>query len=145
MAFIFTKIFLMKRLVLVGAVFTIMSGARSQIIKKVPVSNSGCSVYTYCTLNFETSYSPDSSVVYVSECVKDGVMNYGVICIKLKLPADSLAAAETTLIAYLEYLKTSFNITKTAGYGKGHQLAKNENTRGVIDSCKDKVKNNVKV
>jgi hypothetical protein len=144
-AFIFTKIYsMMKRLGLFTAIFSLASVTLSQTIKKIPVDKSGCSVYTYCELKFETEYSQDSSIVYVSECVKDEV-NYGVICVKLKNTAASLAAAEETLVAYLDYLKTSFSITKTAGYGKGHYLANNENTRGVLDYWEDKDKHNWKV
>ena len=36
-------------------------------------------------------------------------------------------------------------ITKSAGYGKGHRLKDNENTRGVIDYWEDNDKNNWKV
>lgn len=115
-----------------------------QSLKKVPVSNSGCSVYTYCNFNFETEYSQDSSLVYIGECVKDEV-SYGVICVKLLSPAADLDRAEELVINYLDYLKTSFNISKAVGYGKGHHLSKNENTRGVIDYWEDNEKNNWKV
>jgi hypothetical protein len=80
----------------------------------------------------------------VSECVKDG-LNYGVICVKLRQSFKDLDQAENALISYLDYLKSSFKITKSAGYGKGHRLANNENTRGVIDYWEDKEKNNWKV
>ena len=115
-----------------------------QSLKKVPISNSGCSLYTYCVFQFETEYSEDSSLVYVSECVKDEV-NYGVICVKLSQPADNLDRAEESLISYLDYLKSSFKILKSAGYGRGHRLANNENTRGVLDYWEDSEKNNWKI
>jgi hypothetical protein len=121
--------------------------SRAQTFKKVSISNSGCSLYAFCDFRFETEYSADSSLVYVSECEKDGV-NYGVIGVKLVQSAQStnnLDLAEESLISYLDYLKTSFNITKSAGYGKGHRLANNENTRGVIDYWEDKDKNNWKI
>ena len=121
--------------------FLFMQG---QSIKKVPISNSGCSLYTYCGFNFETDYSEDSSLVYVGECVKDEI-SYGVICVKLIQPTDDLDKAEETMISYLDYLKTSLNIHKAAGYGRGHQLRNNENTRGVIDFWEDEEKNNWKI
>jgi hypothetical protein len=49
------------------------------------------------------------------------------------------------LIDYLDYLKGAFNITKSAGYGKGHRLNGREDTRGVIDYWVDKDKANWKV
>jgi hypothetical protein len=118
--------------------------AHTQSLKKIPISNSGCSVYTYCDFQFETEYSEDSSLVYVSECVKDD-MNYGVICVKLSKPADNPDRAEESLINYLDYLKTSFKISKSAGYGRGHRIANNENTRGVLDYWEDSEKNNWKI
>ena len=116
----------------------------AQTLKKVPISNSGCSLYTFCEFKFEKEYSEDSSLVYVSECVKDGV-SYGVICVKLLQPADDLDRAEESLINYLDYLKTSFKIFRSTGYGKGHRLANNENTRGILDYWEDNEKNNWKI
>jgi hypothetical protein len=72
-------------------------------------------------------------------------MTYGVICVKLLQPVDDLDRAEESLINYLNYLKASFKINKSAGYGKGHRLANNENTRGVLDYWEDVEKNNWKI
>ena len=118
--------------------------SNAQPLKKVFISNSGCSLYTYCIFRFETEYSKDSSLVYMSKCEKDG-MNYGVICVKLLIPANDPDQAEESLISYLDYLKTSFKIVKATGYGKGHRLANNESTRGVLDYWEDSDKNNWKI
>ncbi|HEY6064226.1 MAG TPA: hypothetical protein VIV35_11485, partial [Chitinophagaceae bacterium] len=118
--------------------------SHAQSLKKVPISNSGCSVYTFCDFRFGKEYSEDSSLVYTGECIKEGV-GYGVICVKLAEPADDLDRAEESVINYLDYLKTSFKILKSAGYGRGHRLANNENTRGVIDYWEDSDKNNWKI
>lgn len=134
----------MKRLVCLSLFFFLVAFVNGQSLKKVPVSNSGCSVYTYCGFSWETEYSEDSSLVYVSECVKDEV-SYGVICVKLLQPATDLDKAEDMVIDYLNYLKTSFGISKAVGYGRGNHLNKNENTRGVIDYWEDNEKNNWKV
>ena len=53
--------------------------------------------------------------------------------------------AEDLLIAYLDYLKGNFGITKSAGYSKGHILNKKENTRGILDYWEDGEKNKWKV
>lgn len=116
----------------------------SQGIKKVPVGKSGCSVYTFCEIKFEESKSQDSSVVYAGECSKDEV-SYGVICVKLLTPPENISMAEDLLIAYLDYLKTSFSVTKATGYGRGHRLNQNENTRGILDYWEDSEKNHWKV
>lgn len=116
----------------------------AQALKKTAIAKSGCSLYTYCDLKFDQSKSEDSSSIYTSECVKDEV-SYGVICVQLLTPPDSLSQAEVLMTAYLDYLKTSFGISKAAGYGKGHRLQNRENTRGVLDYWEDNEKNNWKV
>ncbi|MBM3416803.1 MAG: hypothetical protein FJY20_10260 [Bacteroidetes bacterium] len=116
----------------------------SQGLKKIPVSRSGCSLYTYCDMTFDESQSPDSSTVYAGECIKENV-TYGIICVKLMNPSADINAAEELLTAYLDFLKGRFNIIKGAGYGKGHRLNKNENTRGILDYWEDNEKNNWKV
>src|SRR5688572_31048263 len=126
----------MQRLsLLVISIFCLIV-SNAQTLKKVPVGSSGCFVYTYCEFKFDKEYSEDSSEVYVSECVKDD-MTYGVICVKLSHAADDLNRAEESMISYLDYLKKSFAITKSTGYGRGHHLNKNENTRGVLDYWED--------
>ncbi len=55
-----------------------------QSLKKYPISNTGCSIYTFCDPgNFTNEKSPDGSDVYTAECSNSGV-GYGVICVKLK-------------------------------------------------------------
>jgi hypothetical protein len=116
----------------------------SKSLKKYPVSNSGCFIYNYCDIKFEASKSQDSSMVYNGECIKEEVI-YGVICVKLLLPVNNLVAAEDLLISYADYLRGSFEITKAIGYGKGHRLNNNENTRGITDYWEDAEKNKWKI
>ena len=116
----------------------------AQSIKKMPVAKSGCSYYGFCDISFEISYSQDSSIVYAGECVRDSI-SWGLICVKLVSLPSGLDQAEEILTAYLNYLKTSFSIQKAAGYGKGHRLNKNENTRGILDYWEDAEKNSWKV
>ena len=114
--------------------------AYNQSLKKYTISKSGCSLYNYCEMKFEMAKSQDSSVVYTGECVNEGV-TYGIICVKLLNPLTDLAAAEDLLISYSDYLKDGFEIVKATGYGRGHFLNNNENTRGIIDYWEDKKKN----
>lgn len=118
--------------------------SHAQVFKKLSIGNSGCSLYSYCDFKFETEYSEDSSLVYVSECEKE-LINYGIICVKLLVPTDNLDKAEKSLIAYLDYLKNSFKILKSAGYGTDHRLANDEKTRGVLDYWEDSDKNKWKI
>ena len=117
----------------------------SQLLKKYPISNSGCSAYFFCNPGtFTLNYSEDSARVYTGECNRNDVM-YGIICIKLKEAIPDMTAAEDILVAYLDFLKSSFKITASAGYGKGHRLRNNENIHGMIDYWQDGEKNNWKI
>jgi hypothetical protein len=88
--------------------------------------------------------SEDSSKVYTGECMVADV-SYGVICVKLLTPVTDLTMAEDLVISYLDYLKVSFDIKKATGYGKGHRLNNNENTRGILDYWEGKDLANWKV
>jgi len=134
----------MKKGCLFIACFISLLIAHGQSLKKMPVSNSGCSVYGFCNFDFQKQYSEDSSIVYTAECGNDSLY-YGVICIKFKVATGDLADAESIMVSYLDYLKTAFKITKSTGYGKGHQLANNAQTSGILDYWEDGDKNNWKV
>lgn len=130
---------------LLAAIFFVAASSIAQGLKKIPVGKSGCAMYIYCDIYlFDESKSPDSSVVYTGECTNDDVI-YGTICVKLISPRNNLDKAEELLTAYLNFLKTSFKITRAAGYGKGHRLNNNENTRGLLDYWEDTEKRNWKV
>ncbi len=117
----------------------------AQSLKKYNVGTSGCAVYTYCDLsNAEMNLSPDSSEVYTAECRNEDV-HYGAICVKLSQPASDLDVAENLLIQYLDFLKPTFEVNNSVGYGKGHRLKGNDQTRGIIDYWTDKDTNNIKV
>ena len=138
----------MKKTLLSFSLVFFTLAAFSQKIRKQEIkdtnNNSGCAVYSFCDLKFDVSYSLDSSLVYTGECSVDS-LNNGVICVQLREPLTNLDDAESMLVSYLDYLKTNFSITQSAGYGKGHQLRNNVNTRGVIDYWEDKDHNNWKV
>ena len=127
----------MKLFVLPFFFFFGIAVVQSQILKKYPIGKSGCSLYSYCESKYEMTLSDDSSEVYTGECTIAGV-SYGSICVKLLNPLEDLTMAEDLLISYSDYLKTSFDITKAVGYGKGHILNNNEKTRGILDYWEDK-------
>ena len=117
--------------------FLFATAVNAQSLKKYSVSNSGCSLYSYCESKYDVDYSDDSSKVYTGECTV-GEITYGVICVKLLNIINDLDAAEEMMVSYVEFLKNSFNIKKAAGYDKGHHLNNNENTRGILDYWEDK-------
>lgn len=134
----------MKTISFLLIIFLAGTVTQAQSLKKYSISNSGCSYYNYCDAPFDIEYSEDSSTVYTGECVKDEI-TYGVICVKLVFAIEDLSKAEELMITYADYLKTTLNITKAAGYGKGHRLNKDENTRGIIDYWEDADKDSWKI
>lgn len=134
----------MRLLLILTFFISLLGTVAGQSIKKYPIGQSGCSFYSFCELKFEQSKSADSSSIWSGECVKEE-LTYGVICVKLLNPIAELPQAEDMLISYADYLKTSFEITKTMGYGRGHLLQQKENTRGIIDYWSDLEKNNWKI
>ena len=126
----------MKTVLLFLCVFSCSLFASAQSLKKYPIGKSGCSLYNYCVSKYTLDYSEDSSKVYTGECTRDGV-TYGVICIQLRFPVTDLEEAEELMLNYLVHLKSSLNIIKAAGYGRGLRLDHRENTRGVLDYWQD--------
>lgn len=142
--YIYQKIFMRKMLLLIFSTLSFII-AQSQSFKKYEISTSGCTVYMYCAPGrFDETYSEDSSKVYTAECNMDG-LNYGIICVKLLIPSESISEAEDMLISYLDYLKVNFDIKSAVGYGRGNRLNNREDTRGVVDYWKDGDNNNWKV
>jgi hypothetical protein len=112
---------------------------------KVAISNTGCTLEVFCLPGrFDVYDLEDGSTVYADDCMKDGI-TWGVYCVQLKKPISNLAAAEDTILAYLDFLKLDYGIVRARGYEKGHRLNKEENTRGVSDSWEDADKNNWKI
>ena len=134
--YLYQNLCMPRPILLLLALFTI-SSIPAQTLKKYPISNSGCSVYMYCDVKgFMTDYSDDSSLVFTGECINADVL-YGVICVKLLRPTADLSIAEEVMISYLDFLKADFHVRDSTGYGRGHTLPKNANTRGVIDYWTD--------
>lgn len=102
---------------------------------KTAIGESGC--YAYMPpgeIEFSLEYSPDSSKVYSGEIYVDGY-SYAVIAVKFN-EATVLETAEEKndmLVSYLDFLKESFSITESAGYGMGHTLEKFPDAVGAID------------
>jgi hypothetical protein len=126
----------MMKFTLLLAVSFITAAANAQSLKKYSVSNSGCSLYSYCESKYDVAYSKDSSKVFTGECTL-GEVTYGIICIKLLISVNDLDGAEEMMISYADHLKEQFNIIKAAGYGKGHRLNNKEGTRGILDYWED--------
>ena len=122
--------------VLLLFIFPDLGAQAPKNLKRSLIGNSGCAVYNFCDPKYKLDYSSDSSKVYTGECV-NGSTTYGVICVKLLNPVADLAMAEDLMIAYADYLKSSFAITSAVGYSKGHHLDNNEKTRGILDYWRD--------
>ncbi|OSZ79904.1 hypothetical protein CAP36_01150 [Chitinophagaceae bacterium IBVUCB2] len=104
---------------------------------KVAISTTGCTVEVFCFPGRFDAYDlEDGSTVYADDCVKDGI-TWGIYLVKLVKPVDDLAAAEDTVISYLDFMKLDNGIVKSKGYNKGHTLNKDQTTRGVYDTWDD--------
>jgi len=111
---------------------------QAQSLKKYDIGGSGCKAYFFCNPGeFVLSYSADSSKVYTGECKADS-LNWGIICVALKQPVSPGQEAEDLLTSYLDFLKTVYNTSSAAGYGKGHSMKNNADVKGMIDYWTDK-------
>ncbi len=112
-------------------------------LTKTAISNSGCYAYLPddgTQKTFESSLSEDSSFVFTGD-FESGDYHFAVIVVKLK---DQVLTTnedkETMMIAYLDFLKTAFDIQSAVGYGKGHTMNENPKALGIIDYWEDKEK-----
>ncbi len=106
-------------------------------LTKYTIGDSGASAYFPSEPEFELSYSEDSSKVYTGEVESDS-FNFAAIVVQFKENiGNDKVANEDLLIAYLDFMKAQFNITETAGYGKGHTMDSNPDAAGVIDYWED--------
>ncbi|NVO01108.1 MAG: hypothetical protein HXX09_00250 [Bacteroidetes bacterium] len=114
-------------------------GQKVPRFQKIPISTSGCYAYFPGTpTNFEFNYSPDSAKIYTGSFDFDGY-TYGIVTVKFaQKTGNDKADLELLLIQYMDYLKTSWEITDAVGYGKGHSLESNPDATGVIDYWKTK-------
>lgn len=102
---------------------------------KMYIGDSGSSAYfpNDDTLSVTMELSEDSSKVYTAE-VPSGNFHYGIILVEFNnFTIDTKEDREQILVSYLDYLKQTFSIVSSAGYGLGHTLARDESVEGVID------------
>lgn len=105
--------------------------------KKIPVQKSGCFMYAPDTLQFDLSYSDDSSAVYTGEWII-GDHRFAAIIVDLNnVTFESKEEKEDLLMSYMDFLQSSFEITDAVGYGKGHTLENDPTAIGVIDYWMD--------
>ncbi len=113
----------------------------SQIFGQVPhfskyqISETGYSSYFPADPGkFEVQKSEDDLLLYLGETEVQSC-KYGLILVLFedKLAGSSKEELQDLLISYMDHLKTSFEITGSAGYGKGHTLDSNPDAQGVID------------
>lgn len=98
----------------------------------------------YCYLpadpgQFEKQESEDGQLMYLAE-VNVNEVSFGVITVFLNenFLTNSAEELKDLLISYMEYLKQSFEITGSVGYGSGHTLNSNLKAQGIIDYWENK-------
>jgi hypothetical protein len=120
-------------LVVISCVFTIYSQEPVPRFQKYPVLETGCSYYLPDSVDFETSYSEDSSVVITGEVMFG---DYFFSTITVKFSEDMEATPDdlpVMLESYMNFLMGSFDIVESAGIGWGHTLESNPDAIGAID------------
>jgi hypothetical protein len=136
-----------KKILLTSLLFSfiINLNAQQQEGTRVQISNTGCTVQVICFPGRFDAYDlEDGSTVYADDCLKDEV-TYGIYCVKLKKPISDIAMYEDSIASYLDFMKLDYGIVKSKGYDKGHELNKDESTRGIYDTWEDADKNKWKV
>lgn len=97
----------------------------------------GCAAYLPTGAVVEPpTKSPDGSEVWTVEQIV-GSFGFGAIAVKLAAPAATPEEAEELLISYLDYLRAQFEVTASAGVGRGHTM-EDSPARGVIDFWESK-------
>jgi hypothetical protein len=109
--------------------------------RKYQVAQTGC----YCYMpadpgNFEEQKSEDGQLMYLAEVeVNDNL--FGIIMVVLNKEFSTYSANDLKdlLVSYMDFLKESFEVTGSAGYGYGHTLSSNLKAQGIIDywQCKE--------
>ncbi len=102
---------------------------------KYPVGESGASVYFPESedLVFDLSYSEDSSKIFTGD-VPAGDFHYALILVQFEgFTFDTEEERDALLVSYLDHLQSTYSIVSSAGYGKGHRLARDESAEGIID------------
>ncbi len=111
-------------------------GQKAPRFVKTDIADSGCKLYLPGQADpVNISYSPDSSIVYTIETIDTSLgsfYHFGSIVINLK-GVDLAGQEEDMLMSYMDYLKTTFNVKESAGYGKGHSLPTHPSAKGVLD------------
>jgi hypothetical protein len=130
-----------KIITLLTLLVTISLTTVAQNFQKYQINNSGR--YAYFPEDpgvFEVEPSEDGSDVYTADILfvdkHFRTSHYGTIMVDFPdnvFNESSKEQLEGLLIGYLDYLKQSFSITESTGYGKGHTLESNPDAIGVID------------
>jgi len=131
-SFVFVTLFL-------SAISVFGQEQSSSAFRKYPVGATGCSAYLPETPgDWTVEKSEDGSDVYTLTQVWQG-LSLDLIVVQFNVPLSDVPneELEALLISYLDYLKDSFSITESVGYGKGQLLPGDETAIGVLDFWKD--------
>jgi hypothetical protein len=104
---------------------------------KSKIGKSTCSAYFPVeNPQFDITYSEDKSVVTTWDSLI-GTHSFAMIHVQLSEPFTDSLERQNVLVSYLDFLKTNFNVTGSAGYGFGHTLSSDPQTQGLIDFWQD--------
>lgn len=100
---------------------------------KYSVLETGCSYYLPDSIDFELALSEDGAKVITGE-VLFGDYYFSTITVEF-VEGTILSEEDKSILleSYLEYLMTSYDITESAGFGRGHTLDSAPSAIGIID------------
>ncbi|MFN8254421.1 MAG: hypothetical protein U0W24_01950 [Bacteroidales bacterium] len=83
---------------------------------------------------FQVQISEDGMNIYLGETEANG-NKFGLVLVVFQGQFKNSTKQELIdlLTAYMDYLKTTFDISKAAGYGYGHTMESNSDAQGIID------------
>ena len=86
---------------------------------------------------FEVQVSEDGMNIYLAE-TEANACKFGLILVIFdgQFKNSSKQDLKDLLTAYMDHLKTTFNISEAVGYGYGHSLESNSDAQGAIDYWK---------
>jgi hypothetical protein len=101
---------------------------------KMEISSSSCSYdVPFSNIEFEKSFSEDSSVLWTNES-KAGNYNFGIILVKFNEPVFDEEDEADLIASYLDFLKSQFEVTASLGYNKNSVFKSDEMVKGISDT-----------
>lgn len=111
----------------------------SQSWSRFDIGDSGCSAAFPYEPEWESSYSQDSSYLWIGEVFENDIY-FGVICVEFAQPFSEGSTRDDLILTaeiYLDYLQAEFSIVSHTGYEKQYSFESDDDACGVSDNWQD--------